>query len=179
MPVDYHFLSDQPLKEETELQNANFGHKDIAQTLVSIIKNCKSPFSIALDGKWGSGKSSVANLVLESLKKQENFSIVYFDIWKYEGDALRRSFLKEAVIQLKKESCLGSEFVLNERLYSSLTVEAEGNITLGKGAKFFKQIRLPIFIGIIIFSLLTAGFKYLNILSEFWDVWKTLLLFFS
>ncbi len=174
MITNYKFLPDQPLKAEKELQNANFGHRDIAETLVGIIKCCKSPFSIALDGKWGSGKSSIANVVQEKLKNQGDFSVVYFDIWKYEGDALRRSFLKEAVAQLK-DGGLQKSFELNERLYNSVTIKSEGNVTLNKGKTIIKQFWKPVTIGLGIIALVTVIFKYGGWFPEYWDGWKKVL----
>ena len=57
---DFNFLSERPLKTSKELSDSEFGHEEIATTLVKIVKKCPAPFTIGLFAKWGSGKSTVA-----------------------------------------------------------------------------------------------------------------------
>lgn len=90
--IEYDFLEDRPLEEE-KLDNLRFGHDEIAETLADTIKSCPTPFTIGLFGGWGSGKSTIANKI--SSDYLDDIETVKFDVWKYEGDSLRRSFLKE------------------------------------------------------------------------------------
>src|SRR3989338_4911981 len=97
----FKFLEERPLQSATEFSNSKFGHGEIADTLVKIVKACPAPFTVGLFAKWGSGKSTVANSLKDKLPK-ENIPVIIFDVWKHEGDSLRRTFLKEMVRQLKE-----------------------------------------------------------------------------
>lgn len=118
----FKFLEERPLETTDELSNSKFGHEEIANTLVSITKECPAPFTVGLFAKWGSGKSTVANSLLNKLPK-ENIPVVLFDVWKHEGDALRRTFLKETVRQLKAygPDFFNQDFVLDEKLEQSIS----------------------------------------------------------
>lgn len=99
--TDFEFLKDKPLETTGELSASKFGHEEIATTLSRIIIKCPAPFTIGLFAKWGAGKSTVANSLKEQLPA-EKIPVIIFDVWKHEGDALRRTFLKETVRQLKE-----------------------------------------------------------------------------
>ena len=115
------FFSDQPIAADKE-QDIRFGHLDIADNLKKIILNCPSPFTIGLFGKWGSGKTTILNALRKKLQdnNKDNIAVVNFDVWKYAGDSLRRTFLKEIVKQLQKTSHLPKNYKLNERLEKSI-----------------------------------------------------------
>jgi len=87
------FLPDLPLDGDTEGE-AQFGHAGVAETLRTIVRQCPTPFTIALYGSWGTGKSSVVGL-LGSLLKTKGIPTVVVDVWKYQDDSLRRTVLKE------------------------------------------------------------------------------------
>lgn len=118
----FKFLEEKPLQTTEEFSNSKFGHEEIANTLVKITKECPTPFTVGLFAKWGSGKSTVANSLHEKLPK-ENIPVVLFDVWKHEGDALRRTFLKETVRQLKAygKDFFDQDFVLDEKLEQSVS----------------------------------------------------------
>lgn len=111
-------MSDQPLAGDKE-QEVHFGHIDIADALRKIVLTCPLPFTIGLFGKWGSGKTTIVNILRKKLQN-DKVAIVNFDVWKHEGDPLRRAFLKELVKQLKGTACLPESFKLSERLESSI-----------------------------------------------------------
>lgn len=135
----FKFLAEKPLQTADELSHSKFGHEEIANTLVKIVKECPTPFTVGLFAKWGSGKSTVANSLKDKLPK-ENIPVIIFDVWKHEGDSLRRTFLKEMVRQLKEA---GSEyfdknFAVNERVEQSVSRSAESRIKFQTEA--FKQL---------------------------------------
>lgn len=92
----FKFLSEKPERDKLE-----FGHGQILKALKDIVATCPTPFTIGLFGKWGSGKSSISESLQKSLLVKD-IPVVIFDVWKHEGDALRRTFLKEIVRQLRK-----------------------------------------------------------------------------
>jgi len=117
------FLSDQPLKFD-ELSQVKFGHEGIAETVKNIVLACPTPFTIGLFGKWGTGKSTITNLLHEKLK-QKGIVVVSFDVWKYEEDSLRRTFLQSVVDVFKKEKILQKGYSLERPLYLTLTANSE------------------------------------------------------
>ena len=133
--LEFRFLRDQPLKADDELETIEFGHKEISKTLVSIVEKCETPFTVGLFGKWGSGKSTIANLLAEDLKLK-GIPTVIFDVWKHEGVALRRAFLKDMVNQLKKyDGFFDNDFTLDDRLEHSVSKQSEGEFKIN-----FKKI---------------------------------------
>lgn len=115
------FLSDKPLDADYE-QNDRFGHSSIAENLKHIISICPLPFTIGLFGKWGSGKTSILNILKDKVAVEHRIPFVIFDVWKHEGDALRRTFLKEIVKQLKEQGLL-EKYELSERVSKSISIK--------------------------------------------------------
>ncbi len=140
------FLSDLPLAADEE-QKVRFGHIDIAENLKQIILNCPTPFTIGLFAKWGTGKTTIINLLRESLKQESKFiAVANVDTWKYEGDSLRRQFL----ITLDEELNLGLNY--KDKLNQTLT---ESDPTKGP-IKFDWGILLNVY-GLITCFLVVAG----------------------
>lgn len=77
----------------------SFHHKAYAETLVKLIESNEPPLSIGLFGPWGTGKSTILNIV-NSLIKNKDFICVYFNAWKFAGDSFRRQFLLNAIEKL-------------------------------------------------------------------------------
>jgi hypothetical protein len=95
------FVSDKP----AELDVADsFGHADYASAIVNTLADVPVPFTLGLFGDWGVGKTSIIEAVEKSVSKETAF--VYFDVWRYEGDALRRQFLRDLATQLKSSGRL-------------------------------------------------------------------------
>ena len=82
---------------------------------------------IGLEGGWGSGKTTVVNLVRAKLSGIRSVKIVTFDAWAHEGDPLRRTFLEsliEALVDLgwaEKEKWQKALLELSHRRKSSTT----------------------------------------------------------
>lgn len=121
----FNILRDEPL---TNKEADRFGYSDIAEKITDIIKNVKPPFTIGLYGQWGSGKTSICQLVENDLKEIDGFKVFYFDIWKYEKDSFRRQFL----IQLDENLKLGLNFKskLNQDL--SILDPTQGEVKIDK-----------------------------------------------
>lgn len=81
-------LSDQPD------QNDFFGaHTGIAETLCELVLSDAEGRCVAIEGAWGSGKSTVIGLLTRKLSDQADIFI--FDTWSNQGDPLRFSFMNE------------------------------------------------------------------------------------
>jgi len=92
-----------------------FGHRHYAKALESLIETSDHtpPFSIGLLGKWGTGKSSIKMLYLQSLgddqtktqgcTRAERIRPVTFNAWRFGGEDIKRALLKHVFCELGGE----------------------------------------------------------------------------
>ncbi len=165
----FKFLAEKALQTAEELSHSKFGHEEIADTLVKIVKECPAPFTVGLFAKWGSGKSTVANSLKIKLPKQ-NIPVVIFDVWKHEGDALRRTFLKESLRQLRESGShlFDQDFELDERLQQSISRSAESRFIFPR--EKLQQLAWPIILGLFgigIVAWVSYYFGYFDIYKYF------------
>jgi hypothetical protein len=117
-------------------------HYNIAKTLCDFIGSNNEGVTIGLEGKWGSGKSTVISILKKELEdsnkgNDSNFITFYFDAWSHQGDPLRRIFLESLINQIniqirdknlkknleeKKEKISGRKKVINIRTKRSATL---------------------------------------------------------
>ena len=96
------FSADRPIISAKE---DRLGRTVFAESLASAIKGWKGNDSLvlALYGSWGSGKSSIKNIVLESLRTSKKTcpEIVEFNPWQWAGqEQLAEAFFREIGIAL-------------------------------------------------------------------------------
>jgi hypothetical protein len=63
-----------------------FDVKEYVTGLVRFIRDCDTPMTVAIQGDWGSGKTSFMNMIKGSLKNDENekkVETVWFNTWKF------------------------------------------------------------------------------------------------
>src|SRR5687768_7287181 len=83
------YIEDDVLKD---LEQDTFGHKHIADAIVNSIVSTNPPFTIGIFGGWGTGKSSLLEIINSALTKK--VATVNIDAWRYSSaDNLRRAFL--------------------------------------------------------------------------------------
>ena len=99
-PVENILVSDRPLQYG---ENDVLGFKTIARGISKFIRNENTtpPLTLAITGAWGSGKSSLMNLLQTDLKKF-GFRPVWFNAWHYQKEkhllaALLTSIYKQGV----------------------------------------------------------------------------------
>jgi hypothetical protein len=97
----FNFIKDEPLSLGDK-EFFNFYHSSLAPALTKIIKSPNSPREIGIFGSWGTGKSTIIKM-LQADKDLSHYPIFVFDAWKYQDDALRRTFLIEFHDFLKNE----------------------------------------------------------------------------
>jgi hypothetical protein len=162
----FNLLSDQPLKSEKDFEIAKFGHKEIAETLTSLITNCPTPFTIGLFGKWGAGKSTISYMLKKAMSEKK-IGFILFDVWKHESDALRRTFLKESVKQLREPRNIPEDFNLEERIGSKITRKVEGQLQLKGFLKKYWKMSLLVFLCLILVGILIYQFLGLENLKSY------------
>src|SRR6185437_3779744 len=86
-------------------------HQRVADAVASVILSNEGGRAIGLEGTWGSGKSTVIELVRTRLAKHElsnptarKSSFFVFDTWAHQSDPLRRVFLEELIRCLEDEA---------------------------------------------------------------------------
>lgn len=73
-------INDKPIQSDREDQ---LSVKSYVEGLCSFIKECDTPVSIAVQGDWGCGKTSMMNMVRNNLEKEKRFQCVWFDTWQF------------------------------------------------------------------------------------------------
>ena len=109
--MSFEYLSDRPPSIGSPRDDA-FGHLDYAKTVVAEMENFPSQFTLGLFGDWGSGKSTILEEVGNRLRKAHHAktAFVIFDAWRYEGDSLRREFIRSVGESLRDQGALRKGF---------------------------------------------------------------------
>ena len=73
-------------------------HEKAANALFDLMQSSERGITIGLEGGWGSGKSTVVNLLRKRLVGQDDRTLFFlFDAWAHEDDPLRRIFLESLI----------------------------------------------------------------------------------
>ena len=97
--IKFKLFDDLPLFEKLgeryDEDEERFGHWAYANTLLQILKDNDKPITIGLFGEWGTGKSTIINILQNNLQKENNSNIclVVFNAWRHQGDSFRRQLL--------------------------------------------------------------------------------------
>jgi len=151
-------LTDNPI---TTVEDDSFGFKDYAEILAqTIIETDRLPFCIGIFGSWGTGKTSLMNLIKEIIEKEQNYKTIFFNPWKYDNkedvwNALLQSILynisnntegqiKDKALKLAKETA----WQASKRLLPMLTggvinpadLEKVKDILSGHDSQYYEHI---------------------------------------
>lgn len=100
------FLRDDPVHSDS------FGpHLELARALASTVRCQKGGRAIALEGAWGSGKSSIVEMMRRELEssKDSDTAVFIFDAWSHRGDPLRRAFVTGLFQFLRSRGFIGED----------------------------------------------------------------------
>ncbi|MDR2341768.1 MAG: KAP family NTPase [Campylobacteraceae bacterium] len=90
------------LKNEDDI----LGFKNISDKITDGIKafpNGEKTFTISIKGEWGSGKTSLANLIESKIKN--DVIIVHFNPWMVDGfEQLTKYFFSELMIEIARNN---------------------------------------------------------------------------
>ena len=71
LPPDKRFkiLPDKPIEPDKK-KDIRFGHNEITNTILQLIRHTTPPLTIGLYGSWGSGKTTIAKSVEDKIKTE-------------------------------------------------------------------------------------------------------------
>jgi hypothetical protein len=168
--------------KDTELlptQKDEFGHEDIAKNIINIVENEKSPFNIAIVGKWGLGKSSLIKIVTAYFSTQNNYVVEEINAWKYEKEALRRVFLRKILFKLgyKDDSALNKFLDKLNTFQGSAEKESSNFMDYIKEWGTLLGVAITIYIiGILCYSFVSFILNCINVVEFSMNNWRSFVL---
>jgi hypothetical protein len=143
--LKFKFLKDIPLGNKEEV--VEFYHSKVAPALQEILENETCVHTIGLFSKWGTGKSTVIEMIRDELKRP----MFVFDAWKYQEDSLRRIFLLEFIdfistqaeqskITIKKEEFEKVKNKIKSVLYKSIETKKVEPETTGENKSWKEKL---------------------------------------
>ena len=115
-----------------------FGIEAYQKGLEKFIRGAQSPITIALQGEWGSGKTSLMNVLKDDLCGEDGNSGEFYPIWinTWEFSLMRNSedALKEILYKMSIDVCGYSTNANKERLKSTLRLVANIGCSFIKSA---------------------------------------------
>lgn len=94
-----------PDKPVNSLKNDLFSIETYIDGLCQFIKNCDTPMTISIQGDWGSGKTSMMNMICE--KMEQDICPVWFNTWQFSQFSFGNSLVFSMMTVLLNE--LGCE----------------------------------------------------------------------
>lgn len=92
IPIEHQLVDDRELTDST---SDRFRHADVVDQLADLIVTAPTPSSIALFAPWGSGKSSIFNLLDQQLRSVDPaIRLIRYDAFRYAKLPLQRHFLR-------------------------------------------------------------------------------------
>ena len=117
---------DIPIERITE---NSFKTEPYVHALTNFIMNCATPMTIAIQGDWGTGKTSMMNMVQEELNKNSKIKTIMFNTWQYSqfdlGDQLAMVMLGKLASEVDPS---GKSAVL-DKVKSTLKMTAKIGLT--------------------------------------------------
>ena len=80
-------------------------HEGVTDTLLKLIEASNKGITVGIEGGWGSGKSTVVELLKNKIEEKHDESTLFFlfDAWAHEGDPLRRIFIESLIKEVDQE----------------------------------------------------------------------------
>jgi hypothetical protein len=118
-------LRDEPV---TSIEAESLGLKNYVRALGDLILGCDTPMTIALQGDWGSGKTSLINMIREYLRTQPGTvkHILLFNAWEQsqfgQTDTLAINLMSHIIDALSSEETKKRFDVIRRSIMSGLKV---------------------------------------------------------
>ena len=121
-----------------------------ANLLRSIITNPEMlPVTVGLFGDWGGGKSSILKILQSGLDEEEDFAVIYFNSWVFEGyedakSAILSTLLRELREHRNLKNIVGDEI---KSLLKRVDVMKLLKAGASAGMAYLSQNPIPLLIG--------------------------------
>ena len=150
----YRIYRDTPNKDA---KHFNFDIYTNAISKIILEKENKTPFSIAINGKWGCGKTSLMKTLKEKLEDESGkgnnrkVKTVWFDAWKYsETDSMLAALISEILAAMESKGFkdkIKTKFLgVSERIDILKQMSDLARIlTLGQGPELEKWMKKPVY----------------------------------
>lgn len=142
------------------------GFTDYRRTLVKVILEADTPITLGIFGTWGSGKTSLMQMLRQDLQPDKTSALpaktVWFDAWKYDKEeALWRVLLLSALEALRDNAPEADQQYLDDlqaSLYRDVDREEAGSLELDWGQAAKGTLKL----GLSLLPLLPAVESFIN-----------------
>lgn len=102
-----------------------FGVKPLVERLTELVRTAPYPFTIALSGSWGAGKTTVTRQVFRDLDKI-SVPVCFVDLWVESIDQLRRTLVIEVAAALRQGA---TSAVIKTRIADELDAQLRSSRT--------------------------------------------------
>jgi formylglycine-generating enzyme required for sulfatase activity len=142
------------------------GFTDYRRTLVKVILEADTPITLGIFGTWGSGKTSLMQMLRQDLQPDKTVALpaktVWFDAWKYDKEeALWRVLLLSALEALRDNAPEADRQYLDDlqaSLYRDVDREEAGSLELDWGQAAKGTLKL----GLSLLPLLPTVESFIN-----------------
>ena len=135
------------VRRRRELGNDNpdkLGTGEYAETLASFIRECDTPITIGVQGEWGSGKTSLLNMIREDIQEEarshykstikgsEEFRCIWINTWEHSllksPEQCLLSIIEEIIDEI---AAVDNTYNTAEKAKSALSILAKGAVRVG------------------------------------------------
>ena len=109
------------LSDEPENSDIFFNFEEYAKQISNLIKSNKmvSPFTIAIHGEWGSGKTTMLDLVCNDFSSSSaDLKIIRFNAWEYERSDIVTALLKHIEAKIREYNNTDAVTRLSKQIFS-------------------------------------------------------------
>ena len=123
-------LTDVPLESRLDEALGVSAHID---ALTKFISECNTPMTIAIQGDWGTGKTSMMNLVRAGLEKSK-IECIWFNTWQFSQFKMQDDVPVALLLELLKSVC-GEDSKFAQKIIGGLKTLSRG-IVMGLSSMF-------------------------------------------
>lgn len=136
----------------------------VADELVALCRGARTPATIALYGAWGSGKSSLGQIIGSDMADDSEVAFARFDALKYAETPLRRHFLSQLAtsFEIKDDAFHAGLYKTTKKLHITTPSKRDMWRTLRTFALSFVLIALLV----VVVGLIVAAFAPGSFLSS-------------
>lgn len=140
-------IKDGVIRRRKDLQNDNpdkLGTGKYAETLANFIIKCETPITIGVQGEWGSGKTSLLNMIREDIEEEERshysktikgseeFRCIWINTWEHSllksPEQCLLSIIEEIIDEI---AAVDNTYNTAEKAKSALSILAKGAVRVG------------------------------------------------